>query len=391
MTACSTCVNNECYDPKCCSDDDCTSDQYCDNGECKEGCNEDSDCTKNGACAFCEADNQCSQPECCANDDCTNAVCAVCQDDMTCTQPECCTDDDCSEDQYCDNNVCKNGCNENSDCAKYGSCSVCGNDNQCTLPECCSDSNCTNMSCAECQDDFTCSAPECCVDEDCPSELPLCEANECVSGCRQDEDCDMWNGFCNGNYTVDGSTCFHCNFDSGHHIGSCDPGCINNDNCEDSNPECDGRHQCISEGTKSVLRAIEFATEDCIDCSETEEGGPILYLVGEESMAGSQSCYTDSLDHKGQVDFTAGSEVAFEGEEDRDLLGSCYLHNLQNSVTEGTITWTGQGTLILKNGQVDFYWTDDIACQYTCCVAEGLNSGEVHDLKCFKNCGHVSC
>jgi len=202
----------------------------------------------------------------------------------------------------------------------------------------------------------------------------------------------MWNGFCNGNYTVDGSTCFYCSFDSGHHIGSCDPGCSDNDNCQEPNPECDGRHHCIAEGTNSVLTAIEFATEDCDGCSETEEGGPLLHLVGEESLSGSPSCTTDSLDHEGQVDFGAGSEVTFEGEEDRDLLGTCYLSNLQNAVTEGTITWTGQGTLNLKNGQVNFYWTDVNACPYTCCIANGLNSGEVNNFdRCFKNCGGASC
>ncbi len=29
-----------------------------------------------------------------------------------------------------------------------------------------------------------------------------------------------------------------------------------------------------------------------------------------------------------------------------------FQSNLQNAITEGTITWTGQGTLNLKNGQV---------------------------------------
>ena len=29
-----------------------------------------------------------------------------------------------------------------------------------------------------------------------------------------------------------------------------------------------------------------------------------------------------------------------------------FQSNLQNSITDGTITWTGQGTLNLKNGQV---------------------------------------
>ena len=281
---CSTCENHQCVDPECCNDADCLNTQFCEDNKCKDGCNEDSDCSMNGECATCNMNShQCSDPECCNDSNCTPEFleCSVCQADQTCTNPECCKDSDCitNEKPVCDtdNNVCL----------------------------------------------------ECLKDSDCPDDKPICDTdnNVCIEGCKVDENCVGYNEKCNGDYTADGASCFYCDLTSD--VGNCAPGCVDNGNC-DGTDVCNGQHRCTEQGGANNLANITFTTESCSGCSSNAiEGGLKLTLKGEQSTSGPTSCSTEGLDHTNKIDYAAKTDAVFKGEEDKDILDNCYLVSLE--------------------------------------------------------------
>ena len=50
-----------------------------------------------------------------------------------------------------------------------------------------------------------------------------------------------------------------------------------------------------------------------------------MTLEGKPSTVGTPSCTTDSLDHPNKQDYSVGTTVTFEGSDDKDPLGGCYL------------------------------------------------------------------
>ena len=280
---CSTCENHQCIDPECCIDADCLATQFCDDNKCKDGCNEDSDCSMNGVCATCNmASHQCTEPECCSDSNCTPEFleCSVCQADQTCTKPECCKDSDCPNEKP-----------------------VCDTDNNVCL--------------------------ECLTDDDCAGDKPICDTdnNVCIAGCKKHSDCAGYDEECNGDYTAEGASCFYCNNDNDVNVvGECVPGCLDDNNCKSNEPICNGQHQCTEQGGANILSVISFTTESCSGCSNNNiEGGPKLTLIGQESTSGPTGCSTNGLDHPDDIDFQAGKEVSFKGENDKELLDGCYL------------------------------------------------------------------
>ena len=299
-TDCSTCTAaGVCVDPDCCTDKDCASNEYCSDAQiCVVGCNEDSDCPN---------DNQ--------------LTCSKCQSN-SCTDPECCDDTDCNANQYCDTatNICKDGCNEDTDCNSMMTCAMCGADNQCTTPECCADNDCgaNHLPCSECQADNICTDPECCADVDCPSNKPICDNHLCVPGCLENNDCPMYDGTCGGDdsYTEEDSTCFYCEVDE----MSCEPGCVDDTNCPDGQV-CTGLHRCKTQGSFTALDKITIETSSCVGCSGTNnEGGAVIHMEGKYDIL---ECTTAALDHKDQVDYENGGDVAIF--EEKEPLGECYL------------------------------------------------------------------
>eukprot|EP00088_Acartia_fossae_P009693 TRINITY_DN1473_c0_g1_i5.p1 TRINITY_DN1473_c0_g1~~TRINITY_DN1473_c0_g1_i5.p1 ORF type:complete len:571 (+),score=90.71 TRINITY_DN1473_c0_g1_i5:28-1740(+) len=399
---CDECIDHKCDIKECCVDADCPENNKCVNGKCQFECVEDDDC----------ADNEwCDAGKCrigCRNDgQCQGTDCSTCENHQ-CHDPECCADKDCLNSEYCDeNNECKPGCNEDSDCISNGECATCDlNAHQCSEPECCIDDECKD--CAVCMADFTCTHPECCTNDDCSDPEPVCDTdnnvcieclvdadcehgevcdnNTCIEGCRKDKDCDMWDGICNGDYSEDSASCFYCDKDNAE-IGQCTPGCITNQNCYEDAPNCNGDHHCVAQGGGNLLRNITILTESCSGCSTNDEGGPVLYFQGGQGTSGIPDCTTNALDHSNQVDF--GTDPAlFQGEPDKDLLGGCYLSNLQGKVEAGTIKWTGSGTYNLK--QIDIGFIDVESCYSTCCLSGPIGSTPM-EMECKYNCDNETC
>ena len=334
--SCAECSNDQCTNPDCCVDTDCAENEYCntDNNTCVEGCNEDSDCTSLMSCSKC-SDHQCTTPECCNSSDCIEDSKPVCD-----TVEEICV-----------------GCNVNSDCTSIMSCSQCS-DHQCTTPQCCDDSDCNEddnkpicdtqeevcvgcndnndcnsiMSCAECSNQ-QCTSPECCTNDDCTqdSNKPFCNQDDqvCV-GCAKNEDCEMYDGECtDGHYDEETSTCFYCSIPETDTYGSCEPGCIDDDNCPLDHPVCNtGEHRCVKEGSFTTLKNIEINTVSCSGCSGTKiEGGIVLPLEGKPNTAGTPRCDTNALDHTDEVDYEDGGSSNFDS-EDKELLDTCHLVNI---------------------------------------------------------------
>jgi len=80
----------------------------------------------------------------------------------------------------------------------------------------------------------------------------------------------------------------------------------------------------------TVLKQIVLNTGSCNGCQGTAvEDGPILEIIGGQIVSGVTECKTNALDHEDMIDFAPGNEAVFEGETDKDVLGSCYKVNKQ--------------------------------------------------------------
>ena len=109
-------------------------------------------------------------------------------------------------------------------------------------------------------------------------------------------------------------------------------GCIDDDNCAGS-LECNGVHECIQADGVTVLKKIVLSTGSCKGCQGTAvENGPILEIIGGQIVTGVTECKTNALDHEDMIDFAPGNEAVFEGEADKDVLGSCYKVNKQKFI-----------------------------------------------------------
>ena len=64
------------------------------------------------------------------------------------------------------------------------------------------------------------------------------------------------------------------------------------------------------------------------------EDGPILEIIGGQIVSGVTECKTNALDHEDMIDFAPGNEAVFEGETDKDVLGSCYKVIKQKSFSK---------------------------------------------------------
>jgi len=388
---CSECVNHVCHDPECCKDPDCKDAEYCTaNNICEPGCrdNDISTCTMD--CSTC-VNHVCNNPECCTDPDCKDAeYCTVdnicetgCRDNdiSTCTMdcstcvnhvcnnPECCVDPDCKDEEFCTvDNICQDGCNEDSDCTGCSTCDM--SINQCTNPECCVDDDCkAGWTC----EDNKCT-PECLVDQDCidlDEHKPICtENNECIPGCREDLQCPDVANVCDiSSYT----NCDYCNMNgSTNGIGTCDDGCADNINCPED-MSCQD-HVCTNGGSFVALQSIQFKTTKCEGCESTNvEKWLTMTLEGKPSTVGTPSCTTDSLDHPNKQDYSVGTTVTFEGSDDKDPLGGCYLANLQGEVRKLEVTWSGQGTWSAEDSEITFTMSDPLAFLFVC----KLNGGDL--------------
>jgi len=69
-----------------------------------------------------------------------------------------------------------------------------------------------------------------------------------------------------------------------------------------------------------------------------------LSLIGQDSVGWENGlpCNADSLDHPAITDFANGVST-FEGQDDEDAMGGCYLAPLNGELKGGTITWTKPG------------------------------------------------
>jgi hypothetical protein len=99
-------------------------------------------------------------------------------------------------------------------------------------------------------------------------------------------------------------------------LGSCLPGCIDNSNCAEPQPECTDNHRCES---ATVLEFIEIYTESCVGCvGGNYEKGVTLRLHGKYPTT---ECATAYLDHADRVDYETGESSIFNKKEQLD---SCY-------------------------------------------------------------------
>jgi len=395
---CGTCENHICVgEPECCTNADCQAGQTCENNVCKYECNVDSDCTDPEK-PLCSDDHLCVAG-CRGDDDCDgyNNVCNLpgyencnyCSgggaNEIGSCNPGCIDNNNCPGEQLCNaNHLCE--CTVDEDCADNEFCDA----GQC-LPGCNEDSDCTVMSCSTCSlSSHTCVNPECCSDSDCNDpEKPTCsDDNLCIAGCRADSDCDGYNNVCDSIY----SNCNYCNVTGENTIGSCSPGCADDNNCPSSLPECVGTHQCGFGGTPQ-LEWIRFVTASCTGCQGSQvEDGPIMNIMGGESVDGFTSCQTNQLDHPDRVDFADGVSTDFTSDvADKDVMGTCYKANLQVEVTGGDITWTSTvGEWTLDGGQVDFGWSGAGSCKFSCCLNKpslDASTPTASLVNCKKNCG----
>jgi len=376
--------------PNCKIDPHCQENEYCDfseggEGNCVEGCRNGGACGNNvQPCGTCENHICVGEPECCTNADCQSGFECVAG---SCEVSGCITDDDCAADEYCDNGECKKGCNEDTDCNDKD-CSFCAMSNHtCFNPECCADSECPEAG-QTCENNVC--KYECIVDSDCTDpEKPICsDDHHCIAGCRADSDCEGYNNVCDSNY----SNCNYCNVTGDNTIGSCSPGCADDNSCPTNLPECDGTHQCGFGGTPQ-LKWIRFVTESCTGCQGSQvEDGPIMNIMGGESVDGFTSCKTNQLDHPDRVDFADGVSTVFNSDvADKEVMGTCYKANLQVEVTGGDITWTSTvGDWTLDGGQVDFGWSGAGSCIFSCCLNKpslDASNPTASLVNCKKNCG----
>jgi len=305
--------------------------------------------------------------------DCTNIVnnctlpCQLPDDDFKC-QPECCQDADCPEGKpLCNGDgACVIGCRENEDCMNWdGMCPDCqwcdidGNEDigKCK-PGCLTDDQCSDPTPICDLSDHTCVAPpcklpcqewqdgvcqpQCCQDDDCPATTPLCNTDGlCVAGCRTSPECDGYNTVCHQPWQTGDDNCEYCDtVDSDEDIGSCQPGCDDeNDKCP-AGYVCDGKHLCVDEGA-TLIKKIHLTTDTCVACSleEDMEGGAQVRIIGTQA-----ECTTRGLDHNNERDYFADNTADFVSKDDDYLMGGCNNAELKGGPKNTTISWTGQGT-----------------------------------------------
>ena len=49
-----------------------------------------------------------------------------------------------------------------------------------------------------------------------------------------------------------------------------------------------------------------------------------MFIVGKDGKNGPSNCTTNNLDHAGVTDYKPGTQVTFEGEDDKSALGECF-------------------------------------------------------------------
>jgi len=394
-TDCSTCENNACVDPECCTDDDCPNGE-CINGSCVDGCQEEccsnTDCTATD-CSTCVS-NACVDPECCTDDDCLDGQCI----DNKCEkcEEECCSDADCPAGQTCVDGICKEPCTADGDCTGT-ECSTCEN-NWCKDPECCNNEDCQNtpnLQCSICNGDNTCSQPQCCVDADCTEPGYICVGNACVpeGECNANKPCGGQNSLCDITTTPHGD-CEWC--DLVNH--ECKPGCDSGDNCPSEKPICSKPdHQCNSPGTNGV-ESITIVTDTCSSCAGSGnptglvEGGVSLQLDGLYNT----HCNSNGLDNGELVDYDNGKTAVFDGtppdDGSDDGLAGCKLADLNEEVSGGSATWTGDGVWTgAESDPICVKFSSEGDDNVTCCCkleSRTLQTGvstNLIDCKCTKN------
>jgi len=445
--------NADCVDPEVCVDgfcQVCTEDSHCEEGyecvlgECVlKGCENDKDClvpgehcdVTDGKCYVCVTDDHCPGGvcnttihlcfECLLDTDCEDPAEPVCSSSNTCV--ECENDGQCTHG-VCDepNNTCyecllDTDCEDPAEpvCSSSNTCVECENDDQCTdgvcdepnntCYECLNNSDCTNPAeplcsssnnCVECINNNDCTSaalPVCtsmgiCVEcertEDCGT-AGVCDESTNMCGCREQEDCPGYNAICDANY----SNCNYCNATENVEFGSCNAGCKTDDNCA-APLECYVDNQCKDPPSFLSLKQIIFDTLSCEGCQGTNvEDGPILHIIGGEGVGGIPECYTNPLDHKDRIDFAIGTQAIFDHDDEnaQEILNGCDRADLLGEVTGGSIEWTSQtGSWSLVGDQVDFGWSNELQCKYSCCLDNPTLSPSLpvaNLTQCKKNCG----
>jgi len=147
-------------------------------------------------------------------------------------------------------------------------------------------------------------------------------------------------------------------------IGYCDNGCASSENC--AGVQSCSAHQCITASYNS-LQSIYLTTDKCDGCgSSNSEPWLTMFLVGKDGKNGPSNCTTNVLDHAGVTDYKPGTQVTFEGEDDKSALGECYQSNLQGEVRMVRVTWSGSGTWAPKNQEVTFTMSDPNSFEFVC-------------------------
>ena len=107
--------------------------------------------------------------------------------------------------------------------------------------------------------------------------------------------------------------------------------------------------RCDNIGVTGISN-ITLTTQTCSQCAGSGnplgylEGGLQLHLIGDWGT----SCHSMGLDNLEKVDYDNGMVAFFDGQPDDDGdddgLGECKNADLNYGLTEGSATWTGQGT-----------------------------------------------
>ncbi len=277
----------------CFGDDECEDDEYCHiegedlQGECREGCRDNSDCAEGEACV----DHVCEVQPCADDGDCAaDEICDLTQDPAVCVAVDCKSDDDCSLDedgrsQECDvdTNTCVPlfpccGADDTCSVGREAACdgtllrgvNAC-DQVDCEVGGCEDDEDCGDDLSTFCNEDGACQLGGCRVGvaESCPDgQVCVEDKNSCEDVlCDEDEECPE-GFFCD---LENGSICRQ-----GCREGSCPEGQICNDDhvCEDAgDPPCDPESENPCDPGEYCDEAAEVCREHCgdhADCPEEE-------------------------------------------------------------------------------------------------------------------------
>ncbi|MBI5524716.1 MAG: hypothetical protein HY897_00115 [Deltaproteobacteria bacterium] len=237
------CSGNLCV--PCTGDGDCGPKKVCESGLCNLGCRTDPQCDEGQFC-----DNMKCVSGCRDNMDCAPQIC-----DTTTHQCANCVPGGCPGGHICRGGYC-GPCSYDDDCGHGSICCVFDwgtSDLRCVAGDCC-----TSFACPEGQGCVDNVCGPCQTDADCQENWGyLCEAGQCVTGCRTTEQCGYGSVGC-----TSGGACM-CTPETGCYFGVCHGGTCTE--CQ-QDADCPGDpswRRCCGDG-----RCYDYASECCddLDC-----------------------------------------------------------------------------------------------------------------------------